>query len=1190
MSFRFLLGKIAVDSLSSSITIRQMRQALLQLPKDLPTAYENTFERILQSRPVSKRDLALKTLAWLHHVERPLTMQELLHALALEPGDDHVDQENITTSKMVVNSCLGLVEFREADGSVRLVHATVQEFLLTHCQERFVHSHKDVARSCLSYLSQEDFRNHTCTNGLDLEDRLRSYPLLGYAACHWGHHASRNETELILVIEKLIYLPNAVTNVSQVLHYLRRVSHSTPEATFSEMPQGFGEMHLLAFWNLHLTAARLPESLANVTNPDSLGWTPLHWAAARGHIDMMSFLLSRNVDIEAKDARGWSPLFWSTFWSHPDAVSFLLEQHANINLQDVEGRTPLHVAVARRDAHIIKILLLRGADRHKTSGSDTSPLDEALLCQKSEVTSLFENWSDHSIDMRAEPEMVKLEKATRDDDFPIFKHALSQEIEASKRKGWTNPLLPRFKYILSNRQVIGDDWATSLTFLLSSRSSTSAEEIMNNMDFMDSVLLFAILAQQIDLVRMMIQNEVSIAQHLKGIRYTEFAPLHVAVFAGSESLVSFLMSKGADPSIRDDKNQTPLHYAAILGHLGILRLLLKSKTLVNMTDYMDRSALHSLIAQAARNAWESASYTKPSEDVYLAIIHELVRGGADINSRDARGSTPLHEAISTTSLRMTRKLLQLGADPNARKFERHRLPVKRDMYQKFQKVLRRHSKESTYENVPCGDTPLTLACARQNFDLAKALLDSDATMPEEVNLQEPLIKSIEYADSDMVKRFLELGITAELDMTDQFDNCDVTEHLRFARPRREAGEAGEAQDASSPAPLILIAFQYLENSMTGDYEGVDEEQQQQSLLNENQTTAARYYDVIKVLIDAGYNLNVQDGRGDTALLIALRSGYNETIIPLLFEKGADIRMTNKQMMGVLHSAAASGNLNYVKWLIDKGADINLKSATGDSPILFAAINGHFDVVAFLTAQPDFDTSGRALSYWLTVAQLRVAIENRDLSESQRLIRPDLPLNAREKKGRTLLHRACDLGMVDVVQKLVQLGADPNVQDIYGDTALHPAARNEQARALVALLLTHGADIKIRNKSKGMSYGRKAMPWAATALHITVFKADFEATKALLDGADWNGLWRAGRGVEYRYIDLGSGGCGITPLMIAARDGNTLIAQLLLDRGADINIQAGSGSWGVAALDMARMSGCQEMIELIEKNGGEEFDW
>ena len=132
----------------------------------------------------------MKVLMWVLYSERSLRAEELCHALGVEIGSTHLDPENIPPLRILLASCLGLVTVEPSSSTVRLVHFTLQEHLLSN-PTLFQCPHSTIAEVCLTYL------NFGCL--WDLSSNPDSVPPImpfqEYAACYWGRHTSREVTE-----------------------------------------------------------------------------------------------------------------------------------------------------------------------------------------------------------------------------------------------------------------------------------------------------------------------------------------------------------------------------------------------------------------------------------------------------------------------------------------------------------------------------------------------------------------------------------------------------------------------------------------------------------------------------------------------------------------------------------------------------------------------------------------------------------------------------------------------------------------------------------------------------------------------------------------------------------------------------------------------------------------------------------
>ena len=141
------------------ITVAQRRKTLKSI-KDgagLGDAYGVTLDRIT-AQGEEKTKLAMATLTWVCYSERPLQVDELCHALAVEIGEIDFDAENIPRIGTVLDCCQGLITVDKEASNVRLIHYTAQEYLCSH-PGLFSKPHSMLAETCLTYLNSQQVKN-----------------------------------------------------------------------------------------------------------------------------------------------------------------------------------------------------------------------------------------------------------------------------------------------------------------------------------------------------------------------------------------------------------------------------------------------------------------------------------------------------------------------------------------------------------------------------------------------------------------------------------------------------------------------------------------------------------------------------------------------------------------------------------------------------------------------------------------------------------------------------------------------------------------------------------------------------------------------------------------------------------------------------------------------------------------------
>ncbi|KAK1254325.1 hypothetical protein MKX08_008320 [Trichoderma sp. CBMAI-0020] len=117
-------------------------------------------------------------------------------------------------------------------------------------------------------------------------------------------------------------------------------------------------------------------------------------------------------------------------------------------------------------------------------------------------------------------------------------------------------------------------------------------------------------------------------------------------------------------------------------------------------------------------------------------------------------------------------------------------------------------------------------------------------------------------------------------------------------------------------------------------------------------TKSNYTVIVKMLVDAGVNVNWTDKTGETALHVAARFGHDECARVILESKlqKADVEIAEKSYAWTpLHVAAVDGSLSVVNLLIDAGADVSKPDASGWTAKEHASLRGHMQIARLLAA-------------------------------------------------------------------------------------------------------------------------------------------------------------------------------------------------------------------------------------------------
>uniref|UniRef100_A0A8C4GQW8 E3 ubiquitin-protein ligase MIB2 n=1 Tax=Dicentrarchus labrax TaxID=13489 RepID=A0A8C4GQW8_DICLA len=241
-----------------------------------------------------------------------------------------------------------------------------------------------------------------------------------------------------------------------------------------------------------------------------------------------------------------------------------------------------------------------------------------------------------------------------------------------------------------------------------------------------------------------------------------------------------------------------------------------------------------------------------------------------------------------------------------------------------------------------------------------------------------------------------------------------------------------------------------------------------------------HMEVVKALLQANGSIEVKDEDGDTALHYTA-FGNQAEIARLLLSKGANVNLLNNSMCTALHIAVNKGFTDVVRVLTEHSADVNLQDSYGDTPLHDAIAKDFRNIIEILVLVPNIDFTqqnhrgfnllhyaalkGNKLATEKILARARQLVDvkkedgfsalhlaalnnHRDVAEI--LIKEGrCDINIRNNRNQTPLQLAVTQGHTDLVQLLVAEGADVNMEDEDGDTAMHVALLRPQLANVIA---------------------------------------------------------------------------------------------------------------------------------------------
>ena len=302
----------------------------------------------------------------------------------------------------------------------------------------------------------------------------------------------------------------------------------------------------------------------------------------------------------------------------------------------------------------------------------------------------------------------------------------------------------------------------------------------------------------------------------------------------------------------------------------------------------------------------------------------------------------------------------------------------------------------------------------------------------------------------------------------------------------------------------------------------------------------------EVLLKYGANFNVRGWHGRTSLMCAVIRNHAD-LAQWLLEHGADPLAQDDHGQTALMEAVAHNSADCVRVLLRSG--VPLENPDRQHAIATATV---IDVVrALVEAGADIDAvgdwdAGIPDHHW----PLESAAEMGDLQFARKLL--ELGANPRrESTGETALHKAVANDHLDLVELLIQQGADVNAANCDGGAPLSVARSLE----CVELLLAAGADIHTQNDIGVDVIGQHRDPEIIDRLRVAggVLESPESSSGSLMMSAAQEGNLELVNHLLQQNVDANaSTDLLLTPLMAAAERGHIDVLRRLIQAGVEIH--------------------------------------
>ncbi|PKU31577.1 serine threonine-protein phosphatase 6 regulatory ankyrin repeat subunit c [Limosa lapponica baueri] len=389
---------------------------------------------------------------------------------------------------------------------------------------------------------------------------------------------------------------------------------------------------------------------ASLSTCDKKDRQPIHWAAFLGHLEVLKLLVARGADVMCKDKKGYTLLHTAAASGQIEVVRHLLRLGVEIDEPNSFGNTALHIACYMGQDAVANELVNYGANVNQPNEKGFTPLHFAAVSTNGALC--LELLVNNGADVNFQ---------SKEGKSPLHMAAIHGRFTRSQ--------------ILIQNAANGN--TDSLHLLIDSGERADITDVMDIHG--QTPLMLAIMNGHVDCVHLLLEKGSTADAADKRGR----TALHRGAVTGCEDCLAALLDHDAFVLCRDFKGRTPIHFASACGHLEILRTLLQAALstdpLDSVVDYSGYSPMHWASYSGHEDCLELLlehnpfAYLEgnPFTPLHCAVINNqdgtaemLVEalGAKIVNSRDAKGRTPLHAAAFADNIHGLQLLLRHQAE------------------------------------------------------------------------------------------------------------------------------------------------------------------------------------------------------------------------------------------------------------------------------------------------------------------------------------------------------------------------------------------------------------------------------------------------------------------------------------------------------------------------------------------------